>query len=338
MNKIPTVEEEAGLGPNWVPLETQPIIPGQSGGSPPAPVPLGNYTVGSISPSLQHDATFVETAYGTPRIPVFPLMPISSSGLASTNSAIQNIINSSSSQDIINNPGGPNGAIQVNEGGSFYGDSGLIYNNVTKSVYIMGMATIGDGASISSPGVSLSAGNAGLISDFGTGVLNANVDAIVPGSLVLHYIETANQNTLPLVLGNAQSGSHGAGVAWSILDTGIDAGNAIETYYSGGQTLGSIGAIASDSSFRIGANDNIGGILELTDAVQIGISEAGHGKFGFFQTTPVVGPISITGDQQGNTALASLLTALGSSGYGFISDMTTNSGSASGFDFLLMGG
>jgi hypothetical protein len=50
------------------------------------------YLIGSISPSLQHDANFVKTQYKTPTIPSFSLMPVAQSGLPSGNAAIESIV------------------------------------------------------------------------------------------------------------------------------------------------------------------------------------------------------------------------------------------------------
>lgn len=83
--------KEAGLPPNWGPISQSPIRPGAPVGAPPMPNSMGDYFQGSISPSMQHDAVFVGTEYGSPCVPTIALMPIGSSGIPSLNSAIQSL-------------------------------------------------------------------------------------------------------------------------------------------------------------------------------------------------------------------------------------------------------
>ena len=81
---------ETGFPEGWVPVDSQPIIPGHPTGAPPQPNAMANYFQGSISPSLQHDSVFVGTRYGSPGIPSVGLMPIPLSGNPVANSAIAN--------------------------------------------------------------------------------------------------------------------------------------------------------------------------------------------------------------------------------------------------------
>ena len=85
-----SIIEEAGLSPDrWQIAGAPAIRPGaQFQQAPPPPNSMGNYFQGSISPSLQHDAVFVGTEYGTPRIPSVALMPVGLSGNSSFNSGI----------------------------------------------------------------------------------------------------------------------------------------------------------------------------------------------------------------------------------------------------------
>lgn len=74
-----TINEEAGLGPNWVPLDGPPIIPGQIIAAPPASdfVPVNpKYIQGTIAPNFQHDSSFVDTGDRTSHVPKFDLMPL----------------------------------------------------------------------------------------------------------------------------------------------------------------------------------------------------------------------------------------------------------------------
>lgn len=75
----PTINEEAGLGPNWVPLDGPPIIPGQIVAAPPASdfSPTNpKYIQGTIAPNFQHDSNFVDTGDKTAHVPKFDLMPL----------------------------------------------------------------------------------------------------------------------------------------------------------------------------------------------------------------------------------------------------------------------
>lgn len=94
----PTINEEAGLGPNWIPLDGPPIIPGQTISAPPVSdfSPTNpKYIQGSIAPNFQHDSSFVDTGDKTAYVPKFDLMPlglqqnaISSAQVSSTSSII----------------------------------------------------------------------------------------------------------------------------------------------------------------------------------------------------------------------------------------------------------
>lgn len=84
-----TINEEAGLGPEWVPIDSAPIIPGKPmpGGDVPADG-SSKYLQGSLPPGYQHDSTFVDTAYkgSTPQL---SLMPLGIQGSPASNAAIQ---------------------------------------------------------------------------------------------------------------------------------------------------------------------------------------------------------------------------------------------------------
>lgn len=74
-----SINEEAGLGPNWVPLDGPPIIPGQMVAAPPASdfSPTNpKYIQGSIAPNFQHDGSFVDTGDKTSHVPKHDLMPL----------------------------------------------------------------------------------------------------------------------------------------------------------------------------------------------------------------------------------------------------------------------
>jgi hypothetical protein len=86
-----TIQEEAGLPDNWEIVDQAPIVPGQPLGVPASPQGPSPYYIGSISPTLQHDAAFFKTGYQTPGVAVSPLMPLSLGGFASNNAAVQSV-------------------------------------------------------------------------------------------------------------------------------------------------------------------------------------------------------------------------------------------------------
>jgi hypothetical protein len=133
--KEPTLAQEAGLDENWHPIDSAPINPAAAISSP---NPMANFFSGPISPTLQHDKTFVDTQLGTYNIAKLPLVPLSASGQPSVGSAVQ-----SGSSTTINNSvnavaGGPNGAIQFNSGGALAGSSVLTFNSGSNIVTITG--------------------------------------------------------------------------------------------------------------------------------------------------------------------------------------------------------
>jgi hypothetical protein len=80
-----TINEEAGLGPEWVPIDVPPIIPA----NPPLPSGAAKYQVASLPPGYQHDVSFVDSGKGSPDIPKLSLMPLGIQGNPATNAAIQ---------------------------------------------------------------------------------------------------------------------------------------------------------------------------------------------------------------------------------------------------------
>lgn len=94
-NKPKTIQEEAGLGPEWQPVERGPIIPS----APPAAQQQGpgSYFAGPLSPVIQHDAAFYQTKYGGAGVPETSLMPPSTavaSNNASTTSTVKQVVES----------------------------------------------------------------------------------------------------------------------------------------------------------------------------------------------------------------------------------------------------
>jgi len=81
-----TIQEEAGLGENWVPVDRPPVVP-----SNPNSLNDGNlkYLQGSLPPTFQHDSSFVNNAYKSSTAPSASLVPLGINGNPSTNAAIQ---------------------------------------------------------------------------------------------------------------------------------------------------------------------------------------------------------------------------------------------------------
>lgn len=85
--KPQTINEEAGLPENWVPIDTPPIVPGrmepaQSDGSQ-------KFLQASLPPGYQHDTSFVGTEYRAVQSPNLSLMPLGISGNPTSNAAVQ---------------------------------------------------------------------------------------------------------------------------------------------------------------------------------------------------------------------------------------------------------
>lgn len=91
-NGNPTPQEEAGLGPNWQPVETAPIIPNQTGAPPSSDSGPGRFFITPMPVATVRDADFVKTKYPGGSTPTFPLMPLAPSGNATNNAATQSII------------------------------------------------------------------------------------------------------------------------------------------------------------------------------------------------------------------------------------------------------
>lgn len=81
-----TIEEEAGLPPNWKAVDVPAINPG----APPSDNlnTRGSYYSAPISPTMQHDAVLVATKYSG-RTPQNALMPIPSSGQPTVNATVR---------------------------------------------------------------------------------------------------------------------------------------------------------------------------------------------------------------------------------------------------------
>ncbi len=91
MAKNQTINEEAGLGPEWQPVDAAPIVPGQKNWpSPPFPTNQApSYLQGSTPPGFQHDVTFVKTEVTSENVPKFSLMPLGVQGNPASNAALQ---------------------------------------------------------------------------------------------------------------------------------------------------------------------------------------------------------------------------------------------------------
>lgn len=90
--KPKTINEEAGLGPEWQVVDVKPVIPV----SPEfAGYPIdgaSKFLTGSLPPGYQHDTSFVGTSYRSTSAPRLDLMPLGIQGNPSTNAAIQSTV------------------------------------------------------------------------------------------------------------------------------------------------------------------------------------------------------------------------------------------------------
>jgi hypothetical protein len=95
--KPKTINEEAGLPDNWVPVDRPPVEPGRQN---PNSLIDGNlkYLQGSLPPTFQHDSSFVNTAYKSQNAPSASLVPLGLQGNPTTNAAIQSTASHTPSQ------------------------------------------------------------------------------------------------------------------------------------------------------------------------------------------------------------------------------------------------
>jgi hypothetical protein len=106
----PSINEEAGLGPNWKPIDAPPIT------GRPSPPSIGDitpvipqYFQGSIDPSIQHDVNFVNTALRSTSAPRFALMPPGVQSVALTSAQITSVASSAASAGTGPGQGGSGG-------------------------------------------------------------------------------------------------------------------------------------------------------------------------------------------------------------------------------------
>lgn len=110
-NKPQSINEEAGLGPNWKPIDAPPIT------GRPSPPSVGDitpvipqYFQGSLDPSIQHDADFVNTALRSSSAPRFALMPPGVQSTALTSAQITSVASSAASAGTGPGQGGTGGS------------------------------------------------------------------------------------------------------------------------------------------------------------------------------------------------------------------------------------
>lgn len=92
MPNNPYLMTEEQLPGNWAPIDAGLMEPGkapQGAPAPPIPHDMPQYFSGSLAPQLQHDASFVSTEVGSPRIPKYSIMPLGFQASAFTNAATQ---------------------------------------------------------------------------------------------------------------------------------------------------------------------------------------------------------------------------------------------------------
>lgn len=86
-----TINEEAGLPENWVPISRAPVVPSLLSPNSALEGP-SRYPQGSLPPGYQQDTSFVQNAPKSPTAPQMSLMPLGPSGQAAVNSATKSII------------------------------------------------------------------------------------------------------------------------------------------------------------------------------------------------------------------------------------------------------
>jgi hypothetical protein len=119
----PYLMKEEDVPKNWVPANAS--TPGgapSSAPAPPIPHDMPQFFSGSMPPALQHDASFVSTEVGSPRIPKHALMPLGNQMNALTSAAIQSTSKIIVSQAIAAIPPAPTPAAGSPGDGLIHGD------------------------------------------------------------------------------------------------------------------------------------------------------------------------------------------------------------------------
>lgn len=97
-NKDHLIDDESQLGPNWVPVNAAPIIPGRTVAAPSVgditPV-VPQYSAGSLPPSFQQNVDFVNTQQPTPNAPHHSLMPLGLSANSVSSAQITSVVKTS---------------------------------------------------------------------------------------------------------------------------------------------------------------------------------------------------------------------------------------------------
>lgn len=193
MDEQKTLNEEYGLGPEWTPVDSAPITPESRPSMVDAHRITDSYLAGSISPSLQHDAYFVQSGYVTPSVASSPLMPIAPAGIPSNNAGVQQTIKTITVTSSTP-PGGSSTAVQFNNGGAFGGDTGFTYDSVTNSIFVAGDFTLG-GSFVIGGGIVIT-GNVNV-----TGYINSTTGFRQGGTAASgHYLRGNGTNFVSAVL------------------------------------------------------------------------------------------------------------------------------------------
>jgi len=97
-NKDHLIDDESQLGPNWVPVNAAPIVPGRTVAAPSVgdiTPTVPQYSAGSLPPSFQQNVDFVNTQQPTPNDPHHSLMPLGLSGNSVSSAQITSVVKSS---------------------------------------------------------------------------------------------------------------------------------------------------------------------------------------------------------------------------------------------------
>lgn len=117
-----TIEEEAGLPENWIPVQSAPLIPGrQSGGpvgAPPSFPAIDNFQSGQLPPFLGLSPDLVNAGTPGPRVPTTRLMPIMPSGVSQNVSATVSVV-----KQIVPPPAPTPAPVTPTSDGLIHGDS-----------------------------------------------------------------------------------------------------------------------------------------------------------------------------------------------------------------------
>lgn len=213
-----TINEEAGLGPNWAPVDVPPIIPGQT----PPGVPINKTPTnlqGSLPPGFQHDTSFVATEYDSSSLPKFSIMPLGVQGNPQSNAAVQSTSTKIVNAAIAAIPPAPPAAAAVTDG-LVHGDAVWEHD----SAYIELRDDFSTGSVAPAAGAGLGVGELGWFfqNSVGGGGAGFLMPTMPPNYGQFEFFQTANTADLTSFIAPGPSGNSTAPAFYDTVSAFLD--------------------------------------------------------------------------------------------------------------------